>query len=120
VLVVDDEPQIGSAIVRTLRRDHDVEVATRARAALERLRGGEAFDVILCDVMMPEMSGLELHAELSRTDSRLAERIIFITGGAFSAQTQAVLDGMPNECISKPFDIGGLRALVSERVADRG
>jgi PAS domain S-box-containing protein len=120
VLVVDDEPQIGSAIVRTLRRDHDVVVLTRARAALERLRGGEAFDVILCDVMMPEMSGLELHAELSLTDSRLAERIVFITGGAFSAQTQAVLDGMPNECISKPFDIGALRALVSERVAGRG
>jgi PAS domain S-box-containing protein len=119
VLVVDDEPQIGSAIVRTLRRDHDVEVATRARAALERLRGGEAFDVILCDVMMPEMSGLELHAELSRTDSRLAERIVFITGGAFTAQTQALLDGMPNQCISKPFDIVLLRALVGERVAGR-
>ena len=62
ILGVDDEPLISKAIQRCLVNDHDVVALTRGAEALEKIRAGAEFDVILCDLMMPEMTGMELHA----------------------------------------------------------
>lgn len=116
VLVVDDEPSVGIALCRFLAVEHDVVVCASASDARARVAQGEHFDVVLCDLMMPEMTGMELHAELVRVDPDQAARMIFMTGGAFTAKARAFLDGIPNTHIEKPFDVKLLRSLVNDRV----
>ncbi|HEX6245585.1 MAG TPA: response regulator, partial [Polyangiales bacterium] len=67
------------------------------------------FDAVLCDVMMPEMTGVELYATLERCRPELAERMLFITGGAFTPSTQEFVQAMADRCLAKPFDIRELR-----------
>src|SRR5262249_17450742 len=84
LLIVDDEVVFANSLRRMLARDHDVTVANSGRAALELFRAGERYDVILCDLMMPEITGMDLHVQLSQQAPEQAERMIFMTGGAFS------------------------------------
>jgi CheY-like chemotaxis protein len=112
VLVVDDEPAICAAVRRTLARDHDVTVLTSAAEARSLIGGGERFDVILCDLMMPKLTGMELHAELTRVAPDQAERMVLLTGGAFTPSAQQFLDQVPNARVEKPFDAASLRVLV--------
>lgn len=117
VLVVDDEPLILKVVKRTLGREHDVLTTLAATDALARLRAGEKFDVILCDIMMPQMTGMEFHAELCKLDPTIAERVIFLTGGAFTPATRAFLDQATNERVEKPFDASHLKALINDRIS---
>jgi len=103
VLVVDDEPMLGRAIKRILSQRHEVTVATSAIEAVRLLKGGLRFDLILSDLMMPEMTGMDLHAALLDLAPDQAERMIFMTGGAFSAEAAAFLRAIPNPSIEKPF-----------------
>ncbi|MBL8952833.1 MAG: response regulator [Myxococcaceae bacterium] len=113
ILVVDDEPFVGRSVRRTLG-DHDVLLASSGREALARFVAGEHFDVVICDLMMPEMTGMDLHAALEQRWPEAAGRMIFLTGGAFSPSAQAFLDRVPNTKLSKPFDSAELRAAVAE------
>ena len=112
ILVVDDEPMIGIAIRRTLQREHEVVTLTSAREACARLTGGERFDLVLSDLMMPEMSGVELHQELSRLSPELAARMVFLTGGAFTPYARSFLSEVQNHRLEKPFSAEELRGLV--------
>ena len=116
VLVVDDEVMIGTAIRRTLSSEHDVTPLTSAREALDRILADERYDVVLCDLMMPVMSGMELYDELVKAAPEQAKRVIFLTGGAFTPKGQAFLDQVPNPRLDKPFDNQALRAIVRDRV----
>jgi signal transduction histidine kinase len=116
ILVVDDEPMIAKTVQRTLSAEHEVVGIGSADEALQRIRAGEQFDVILCDLMMPQMTGMDLHAELSRVAPEQAGRMIFLTGGAFSLRARAFLDETPNQRIEKPFDVRHLRALINDRI----
>lgn len=118
VLVVDDDLRIGSVIRRTLGAAYLVEFVVDARVALARIEGGERFDVILSDVMMPEMSGVEFHRALATAAPDQHARVIFITGGATDADAESYLHQSPNPLVEKPFDLQRLRALVRE-VASR-
>jgi PAS domain S-box-containing protein len=115
VLAVDDEPLVTGALRRMLRQ-HDFHSENSPRAALERLRTGERFDVILCDLMMPEMTGMDLLAELERVAPDQARRVIFLTGGAVSKRAAMFLGSVKNLCLEKPFNTEKLRALVSSRI----
>ena len=108
---------MGAALRRVLAREHEVRVVTSGAEALELLKAGAAFDLILCDVMMPAMSGVALHAELARCRPALARRIVFLTGGAFTAEVRAFLDTSPNERWEKPIDAHKLRAGVARLLA---
>ncbi|PTL84701.1 response regulator [Vitiosangium sp. GDMCC 1.1324] len=112
ILVVDDEPMIGVAIRRTLQREHEVLTLTSAKEAHARLLGGEHFDVILCDVMMPEMSGVELHQAIASCSPELAARMVFLTGGAFTPNARAFLAEVKNHRVDKPFSSDELRELM--------
>jgi CheY-like chemotaxis protein len=90
--------------------------ATRAIDALQRIQSGERFDVILCDLMMPQVTGMELHAELAARDPAQAAKMVFVTGGAFTSDARGFLDKVPNRRLEKPFDLGTLRALVNQLV----
>jgi CheY-like chemotaxis protein len=111
VLIVDDDPLVAKALLRTLA-GHDVTVASHGKEALDLLLGGPRFDVIVCDLMMPVMTGMELHAELARRLPEVLERMVFITGGVFTKEAKAFLDQVPNHCLTKPFDPESLRELV--------
>jgi PAS domain S-box-containing protein len=113
VLVVDDEIYIGAVVQRILIAEHDVVVVDSAARALEVLRDDDFFDVILCDLMMPQITGMELHAELLRRDPGQAERMVFVTGGAFTPWARQFLDSVSNPRIEKPFGRQGLRAMVN-------
>jgi CheY-like chemotaxis protein/two-component sensor histidine kinase len=117
LLVVDDEPLVGRALRRALREDADVEVEESGAAALARIRRGERFDLVLSDVMMPQMPGADFHAALERIDPALARAMVFMTGGAFSAREREFLARIPNPCLDKPLDLARLRALVRGRGA---
>jgi CheY-like chemotaxis protein len=66
--------------------------------------------------MMPEMSGMEFHAELDRRIPELARRVVFISGGAFTSAAHGYLDQVPNERLAKPFRPDEIRALVRRRL----
>lgn len=112
VLAVDDDPLILGAIQRALEDRHEVLAVSRAEVALERITGGERFDVILCDLMMPRMSGEDLHRELERVAPGQARAMVFLTGGAFTLKAREFLDGAPNLRLEKPFDPAQLSSLV--------
>jgi CheY-like chemotaxis protein len=112
VLVVDDEPAIGGAVRRVLAPEHEVTVLTSAAEARARIARGDRFDVILCDLMMPEMSGMDLHAELVALAPDQADRMVLLTGGAFTGAADQFLDRVPNARMEKPFDGASLRALI--------
>ncbi len=116
ILVIDDEPIIGSAIRRTLGKEHDVSVVTSGQEAISLIRSGEVFDLLLSDVMMPEISGIELYQELCRTAPDCSRRMVFLTGGAFTEGAKEFLESVPNPRLEKPFDPDRLRALVREQL----
>ncbi|MBV9948326.1 MAG: response regulator [Myxococcales bacterium] len=118
VLVVDDEKLVGEAIARSLGDDNDVEIVTDAHRALERIGDGETYDLILCDLMMPVMTGMDLYAEVVRAAPKLAGRIVFMTGGAFTSRARAFLESVVNACLEKPLDIGKLRSLIARAGRD--
>jgi PAS domain S-box-containing protein len=117
VLVVDDDPGVGSA-VRRLLRGADVQVCTDSEAAAGILRADPNFDVVLCDLFMPGTSGMDLYRELREARPELAERVVFMTAGAYTPESVAFLDAVSNPRIEKPFDAARLRALVA-RAAPR-
>jgi signal transduction histidine kinase len=112
VLVIDDEPLVLAAIQQSLANGFQVTTTGSARGALERLRGGETFEVILCDVMMPDMTGMTLHEALAELDAGLARRIVFMSGGAFVPEAREFLRRVPVRCIEKPFSAEALREVV--------
>jgi CheY-like chemotaxis protein len=112
VLVIDDEPMVVGLVRRMLSRVHEVTAATSVHQALDHLSAGDRYDVILCDLMMPEMSGIDLHAELSRVYPDEANRMVFMTGGAFTSGARAFLDRVGNPWVEKPFDAKNLCALI--------
>jgi signal transduction histidine kinase len=119
VLVVDDEPLVCASLYRVLARDFDVVPHTSARQALSLVRAGEPFDAVLCDIMMPEMSGIAFHEELSRLQPALAAEVVFLSGGAFTESSQEFLRTVPNVCIQKPFEPAELVTLLAERCRRR-
>jgi CheY-like chemotaxis protein len=117
VLVVDDEAAVANALRRLLAPEHDVVVLTDAERARDAVARGDRFDAILCDLMMPHMSGMDLHAALERLAPDQARRMVVLTGGAFTDRGREFLARVPLPCVEKPFDAEGLRALVRTLVA---
>ncbi|MCG8417217.1 MAG: response regulator [Proteobacteria bacterium] len=116
ILVVDDEPIMLEILSHALR-DHEVVAVTSAREALS-ISQNRTFDLILCDLMMPLMSGRDFYELSARAQPGLEERIVFISGGARIREIQTFLDRVPNECLEKPFDIEVLHASI-KRALDR-
>jgi CheY-like chemotaxis protein len=120
LLIVDDEVVFSGSLRRLFSNEHDVTVVNRAHDALDRLKAGQRYDAILCDLVMPEVTGIDLHSELQRIAPDQAECMIFLTGGAFSEKSQEFLDGISNGWFEKPCDLEQLRAAVREVVVRNG
>jgi CheY-like chemotaxis protein len=118
VLVIDDERLVGEAIARALSEENDVEVVTEAQQALARIAKGERYDIVLCDLMMPVMTGMDLYAEIVRLAPKLVGRIVFMTGGAFTPRARAFLESVVNPCLEKPLDTSKLRSIIARAGKD--
>lgn len=117
VLIVDDDETVMGALRRVLAAHHELTCVDSAQRALTLLSRGERFDVVLCDLLMPQVSGMELYAEVARLAPKQAERFVFTTGGAYTPSAQDFLDSVQNPRIEKPFDIDTLVTLVRGLVA---
>ncbi len=116
VALVDDEPLLGHAM-RRLLGNHEVVVFGAARQALSRIEGGDRFDVILCDLLMPEMTGMELFEALRAAVPEQAERMLFMTGGAFTPSAREFLEARPGRVLDKPIELDVLRQRIDEALA---
>ena len=116
IMVVDDEPIVCFSLERLLSTEGEVVALTNAPKALALIRAGERFDVILCDLMMPEMDAPVLYEEIRRIAPAQAERMVFVTGGAFTVRAREFLENVPNARLGKPFDVEALVELVRSRI----
>ena len=112
LLIIDDDEKVGQSLANLLRTDHDVEVSAEPKAIAERLLAGERFDVILCDLMMPGMTGMELHATVAKRVPEQADRFVFVTGGAFTPAATDFVERVSNTVLTKPYDLRALNAAV--------
>lgn len=113
VWIVDDEVALAGAIGRLLQREYEVTVTNGPHDVLLRLATGEAFDVMVCDVMMPEMTGVELAERIEASWPLLARRIVFMSGGALSPSLSAVATADDRLFIAKPFVSAELHEIVA-------
>jgi PAS domain S-box-containing protein len=121
VLVIDDDAGIRRTLQRVLA-EHDVEVAASGREGLALLREDAEFDVVFCDLLMPEMTGMDLFEAIKDSHPELARRFVFMTGGAFTPRAAEFLDGAEGRSVSKPFEIAEIRAVLDDILVarDRG
>lgn len=112
VLVIDDEPLVGNALARSLQQ-HEVVVVAGGHAGLEQLERDQAFDVILCDLSMPTVDGVDVYEALRSKRPELAARLVIITGGALTPRASAFLETHHLPVLAKPVDRDALARVVS-------
>ena len=115
VLVVDDEPLVAKALRRILA-DYEVSIATCGNDALQ-LVASSSFDAVVCDVMMPEMTGEDFYRRLVRNNASLARRTIFVTGGALTSELRAFLQSVDCPTLRKPLDSRSVKAVLRLLIA---
>ena len=116
VIVIDDDVAVARSLAAALGDEHDVEVLTSGREALTRLRSNPPWDVVVCDLMMPDVSGMDVFRTLEAEGDRRVGRFVFMTGGAFTTRAREFLDSIPTPTIDKPFDLDAVRELIRGRV----
>jgi CheY-like chemotaxis protein len=114
ILVIDNEPSIGRLFERILGPKHEVQSCLDVDEACDRVRRGQTFDVILCDLLMPGKSGPDFYRYVARFAPDLCSRIVFITGAICLASTREFLDALPNVTLAKPFSQAALAAVLSD------
>ena len=115
VLVVDDDPFVANAVAHALDQ-HDVVIASGGREALARCRT-EPFDCIVCDLMMPETSGIDVVEALRQEGGGLDRRVLLLTGGAVTDAARASISSLSNVVLEKPIETRKLRDEVARIIA---
>lgn len=116
VLVVDDEENLRVSLGQILSFEYDVTVCAGGREALALLGEGRRFAVILCDLMMPGMSGMDFYDALATVAPDERPRVVFLTGGAFTQRAREFLSAVNNARLEKPFEVDELRTAVAAAV----
>lgn len=115
VLVADDEPHIGRIIQLKLENGpYRVSLVPDGRAALDRLESEEAIDVVLLDIMMPYISGLDVLAEARRIPHRGATPVIILTAKGQDADRERAMELGATDFLTKPFSPNKLLARIDE------
>ncbi len=120
LLVIDDEELMCELLSAMLSSDFEVVVLSSSREAAKRLCSGEVFDLVLCDLMMPELSGMELFTQVQASRPAQAERIVFMTGGSYTDEAHDFLAEKGRFQLQKPFRHDALLAMVRQRLGDLG
>jgi PAS domain S-box-containing protein len=114
VLIIDHEPLVRESIAEALAADVDVTTAGDAREGLQLIVSeDQPFDLVLCDLLMPAMTGMDLYLEVVRAAPPIASRIVFMTSGVFTPRAKAFLENLSNPCLEKPLRIDKLRSLLA-------
>jgi CheY-like chemotaxis protein len=114
ILVIDDDAAVARAIHGILQSEHDVSSLVSARAAVEHLEAGHEYDLVLCDLMMPEVTGMALYARLKAHSPAQASKLVFITGGAFTSEAERFLEESGCTYLSKAITPHELRAFARD------
>ena len=114
ILVIDDEPLLGQTLRLAFTARHDIVVVTSGSEALSRLSEDKNFDLVLCDLMMPDISGIAVYEQIRDADPELARRFVFMTGGAFTERAREFLESYEGPHLEKPFDIAQVEALLAQ------
>lgn len=117
VLVVDDEPRVGEMLIKLLAPTYEAHLVLGAERARDLIVGGAHYDAILCDLMMPEMTGMDLQELLERDYVELSTRTVFMTGGAFTPRAQKFVERFVGRLLEKPFRIDDVVRAVSKILA---
>ena len=112
LLVIDDEVILGRSLARALRH-HDVAILLRGDEGLAQLNAGELPDLVLCDLMMPGFSGMDLYRALAVSRPEALERLVFMTGGSFSDECDRFLEENAVVVLNKPFEPRAVDALLA-------
>jgi signal transduction histidine kinase/CheY-like chemotaxis protein len=115
ILIIDDDALVARSLARMLR-GHELVLAGDGESALWECLSRD-FDFILCDLMMPRLDGAGFYTALREHRPRLAARVVFMTGGAFTSETRAFLDGVPNPCLEKPIPVARLFEAARRQMA---
>jgi PAS domain S-box-containing protein len=116
VLIVDDEPLIVSSLAKMLAGSAVVVGESVPERGLQLALSDPAFDVIVCDVMMPGLTGVDLHDRVARERPGREGRFVFITGGTYTTHARDYLERIPNVRLTKPFELAALLEVI-ERTA---
>ncbi len=115
ILIIDDEP----AVLRSLRRilsKHDTHLMQYGREAVDAYRRSP-FDIVFCDLMMPDFSGIDFYDEMRELGPEHTRRIVFMTGGAFMPDTRQFLSDIDNTCLDKPIDTKAMHRLIEQHLS---
>jgi PAS domain S-box-containing protein len=115
ILVIDDEPNIGKSFERSLP-EHDVTFVDSGREGIRLLDEGRQFDLIFCDVMMPDMTGRDVHEQITERHTAMLDKIVFMTGGAFTERATEFIERVNARRVDKPFDLGTIRTVLREKL----
>ncbi len=120
ILVVDDEPLVAAAIADTLGLEgYEVEMAKNGREALKKI-AARSYDLILCDLLMPELDGVGLYRELERQQPSLLQRLAFVSGSTEVPEYASFCERTAVTLLSKPFALADLHRLVHRLLGDLG
>jgi CheY-like chemotaxis protein len=119
VLIIDDDPLVGRAIARLLGHDHDTILVASGPEALELLGPRDWFDVVLCDLQMPGMSGIELHARIKIDFPHVAERMLFFSANCCAPEAVAFARSAGVTVLPKPVGAEELRAAIRAQMKPR-
>jgi CheY-like chemotaxis protein len=118
LLIIDDEPNIGKSFERSLP-EHDVTFVDSGREGVRLLDEGLQFDLIFCDVMMPDMTGRDVHEQISERHAAMLDKIVFMTGGAFTERAAEFIERVNAQRVDKPFDLGTIRTVLREKLVSQ-
>ena len=117
ILLLDDNYGVLNAMARSLGKSHTITTSTQARSSLTRIFEGERFDAVLCDLTMPDMSGIAFYMMLRERCPAQAERIILLSGNLDAPAVQVFLSKIPNFRFAKPWNIAEIKSAIEELVA---
>lgn len=112
LLLIDDEAHLGITLTTGLREAVDVVSVRGGREAVRLLASGQEFDLILCDLMMPDLTGMDVYEEVSHKRPELGARFVFMTGGAVTERARRFLEQVPQQRLDKPFRLEQVESLL--------
>lgn len=119
VLVIDDEQLLGQTIQLGLEDTMDVELETSGEKGLARLLSGDPFELVLCDLSLPDLSGSDIYARASRAKPEIKDYFVVMTGGAVTNESREFLENYEGHLLNKPFTLSQVEALIDRVVGSR-
>jgi signal transduction histidine kinase len=118
-LIVDDDAKVLAMLDRILGHRHDVTLANDGAEALKIITAGRRFDLVLCDLMMPKMNGMDLYEHVEKIAPEQASGFVFLCGGAVTQRATDFLDAHAGQRFDKPFQLHELETMIAERLTER-